>query len=85
MKKALIIAALILAMETPALASWNINFWGSDDNQHKHRHTGHAIERPEPGPPVYNVPEPGTLILLSLGAAALVIGGAAEGRKHGQD
>jgi hypothetical protein len=83
MKKSLIIAALIL-FATPALAGqWNWNIFGSNDHHKNRRHSvSTPIERPEPNPPVvHDVPEPGTLILLTLGGIALVIGGAVEGKR----
>ena len=82
--KKYVLAILIMAMATPALAGFsikNLDIFGSHDNK-KHRNKA-SVERPEPNPPVHNVPEPGTLILLSLGAAALVVGGAVEkGNRH---
>ena len=78
MKKALIIAALVL-FATPALA-FNWKFWSSNHNS-RHHAVQQSITRPEPGPPVVNVPEPASGILLATGILALVIGGAVEGRR----
>lgn len=68
MKRLIIVAIVLILSAPPAFAGWNLNFWGSNDKQKKHRY---AVTQPvKPNDPV-SVPEPMTIILLGSGLAAL--------------
>ena len=71
MKKICLVAVLLMSASV-AEARWysNWNFWGSQDKQKK-RHVVEQVHTP-PVTPV-SVPEPATIILLSLGLGAVSI------------
>lgn len=78
MKKLIFLAVLLIGSCGPhwhntAEAGWNLNFWGSNDKQHKHHKSGSTD-------PV-SVPEPTTILLLGGGMAALAVWRKLRGQK----
>lgn len=69
MKKICLLAALLMSVNV-AEARWydNFNIFGSNDSQHKRR----GVAQTQTQNPV-SVPEPASIILLSLGVGALAL------------
>ena len=75
MKKAILVVAILAAsVSAQAMGNrdFNVNKFGSKDNQRKHNYT---VKSDTSIPPVYPTPEPGTLLMVGGGLIGLAIWG----------